>query len=98
MTVIRQAEEKLVDLMMGGAESDMMALLNQRAKKLAEEKREVSERIETLEEESTEVIRTVSLSKRWKKATYEERRSVCQLLIHQIRMDADGDAEVVWNM
>lgn len=97
LTEIRQAEEKLVDLMMGGAESDMMALLNQRAKKLAEEKREVSERIETLEEESTEVIRTVSLSKRWKKATYEERRSVCQLLIHQIRMDADGDAEVVWN-
>ena len=97
LTEIRQAEEKLVDLMMGGAESDMMALLNQRAKKLAEEKREVSERMEALEAESTEVIHAVSLSGRWKKATYEERRSVCQLLIHQIRMDADGDAEVVWN-
>ena len=98
LTEIRQAEEKLVDLMMGGAESDMMALLNQRAQKLAEEKREVTERIEALEEESTEVIHAVSLSKRWKKATYEERRAVCQLLIHQIRMDADGSAEVVWNI
>ena len=98
LTEIWQAEEKLVDLMMGGAESDMMALLNQRAQKLAEEKREVSERIEALEEESTEVIHAVSLSKRWKKATYEERRAVCQLLIHQIRMDADGSAEVVWNI
>lgn len=98
LTEIRQAEEKLVDLMMGGAEPDMMTLLNQRAQKLAEEKREVSGRIEDLEEESTEVIHAVSLSKRWKKATYEERRSVCQLLIHQIRMDADGGAEVVWNI
>ena len=98
MTVIRQAEEKLVDLMMGGAESDMMALLNQRAKKLAEEKREVSGRIEALEEESTEVIHAVGLLGRWKKATYEEKRSVCQLLIHQIRMDADGGAEVIWNI
>ena len=98
LTEIRQAEEKLVDLMMGGAESDMVALLNQRAQKLAEEKREVTERIEALEEESTEVIHAVSLLGRWKKATYEERRSVCQLLIHQIRMDADGGAEVVWNI
>jgi hypothetical protein len=98
LTEIRQAEEKLVDLILGGAEPDMMALLNQRAQKLAEEKREVSERMEALEAESTEVIHAVSLSGRWKKATYEERRSVCQLLIHQIRMDEDGGAEVVWNI
>ena len=25
-------------------------------------------------------------------------KAVCQLLIHQIRMDADGGAEVVWNI
>jgi DNA invertase Pin-like site-specific DNA recombinase len=98
LTEIRQAEEKLVDLILGGAEPDMMVLLNQRAQKLAEEKREVSERMGALEAESTEVIHAVSLSGRWKKATYEERRSVCQLLIHQIRMDEDGGAEVVWNI
>jgi DNA invertase Pin-like site-specific DNA recombinase len=98
LTEIRQAEEKLVDLILGGDEPDMIALLNQRAQKLAEEKREVGERMEALYAESTEVIHAVSLSGRWKKATYEERRSVCQLLIHQIRMDADGGAEVVWNI
>ena len=98
LTEIRQAEERLVDLMLGGAEPDMLALLNQRAKKLADEGREVAERIEVLEEESTEVIHAVSLLGRWKKATYEEMRAVCQLLIREIRMDAEGAAEVVWTV
>ena len=99
LSEIKAAQEKLVDLMMDGrTEADMLRLLNERAKKLADESREVSERIEELASTSTEIIRAVSLSKRWVKATYEERRAVCQLLIHQIRMDADGNAEVVWNI
>lgn len=95
---IRKAQEKLVDLLLNDADPAMMSLLNERAQKLAEESREVLERIEELEEDSTEVIRAASLSKRWGKASYEEKRAVCQLLIHQIRMDAEGNAEVVWNI
>jgi hypothetical protein len=99
LSEIKAAQEKLVDLMMDGrAEADMLRLLNERAKKLADESREVSERIEELESVSTEVFRAARLSKRWVKATYEERRAVCQLLIHQIRIDAEGNAEVVWNI
>jgi hypothetical protein len=98
LTEIRQTEGKLVDLILSGADSNMTVLLNQRAQKLAEEKRELIERIDVLESEATEVIHVVTLAKRWKKATYEERRAVCQLLIHQIRMDANGGTEVVWNI
>ncbi len=99
LSEIKASQEKLVDLMMDErTEADMLRLLNERAKKLADESREVSDRIEELESASTEVVRAVSLSKRWVKATYEERRAVCQLLIREIRIDADGNTEVVWNI
>ena len=99
LSEIKAAQEKLVDLMMDGkTEPDMLTLLNQRAKKLAEESREVVAKIEETEQNYTEILRSASLSKRWVKATYEERRAVCQLLIREIRMDATGNAEVVWNI
>ena len=99
LSEIKAAQEKLVDLMMDGkTEPDMLTLLNQRAKKLAEESREVVAKIEETEQNYTEILRSASLSKRWVKATYEERRAVCQLLIREIRMDAAGNAEVVWNI
>lgn len=99
LSEIKAAQEKLVDLMMDGrTEADMLRLLNERAKKLADESRNVSERIEELESASTEIIRAAGLSKCWIKATYEERRAVCQLLIREIRMDKEGNAEVVWNI
>ena len=82
----------------GKTEPDMLALLNQRSEKLAEESREVAAKIEEVEQNSIEVLRSPSLSLRWVKTTYEERRAVCQSLIREIRLDAEGNAEVVWNI
>ncbi len=99
LSEIKLTEEKLVDMMMNGSvESDMLKLLNERARKLAEEKRAVIEEIEKLEGGEEEIMSVIALSERWKTATYEEKKAVVAVLIDKINIDEDGTTEVVWNI
>lgn len=99
ITEIKHEQDKLVTLIMqDGIESDMLNLLNERAKRSAEEKRELLAQIELLETEESEVIHVFNLLKKWKTASYEERRAVCNLLIDKISIDSDGTTEIVWNI
>lgn len=96
---INQSQEQLVNLLMHDAlEPDMITLLNERAKKLAEEKTDVFSKINTLEKEESEIISVINLSKKWKTADYEERKAVCSILIHKILISENGDCEVIWNI
>ena len=85
-------------MMQQKVERDLQALLNERAKKLADEKRKLLLKIELLESEENEEIQVINLSKKWTKATYEERRAVCNLLINKIYIDSDGTTEIIWNI
>ena len=99
LSEIQTSQRKLVDLMMSGSvEIDMLALLNERAKVLAEEKRKVTEQIESLEDTERDVKSVVNLSEEWKTADYEKKKSVVHLLIDKIYIAEDGAAEVVWNV
>lgn len=99
LSEIKVAQERLVELMMRDqVESDLQALLNERAKKLADEKRELLIKMELLETEESEVIQVINLSGKWTKANFEERRAVSNLLIDKIYIDSDGTTEVVWNI
>ena len=99
LSEIKADGDRLVDLMMNGtAEPAVGELLDRRAAKLAAESREVSERLKELEGASGEVIRTERLIERWKRATYEERRAVCRLLVREIRLDGAGGVEVEWSV
>lgn len=96
---IKKAQEKLVNLLMNDTiEADMINLLNERAKKLAEEKADILSKIETLENEESEIISAINLSKKWRTANYEERKAVCNILIHKILLNEAGNCEVVWNI
>lgn len=96
---IKAEQEKLVDIMLrDGLESEMLVLLNNKAKKLSDEKKTLLERIETLENEESEIINVINLSKKWKTANFEEKRAVCNLLIEKIFIDYDGAVEVIWNI
>ena len=96
---IRAAQERLAELVMkDGLETDMLAILNAKAKKLAEEKREVSEKIEAIEATESEVVNVINLVKEWKNASYEEKKAVVNLLIDKIIISEDGSVEVVWNI
>ena len=96
---IHASQNKLVELMMNGAiEPDMMKLLNERAKALADEKRKLTEQIEALEDTERDVRGVINLSEEWREADYEKKKSVVHLLIDKIYIAEDGAAEVVWNV
>jgi hypothetical protein len=96
---IKAAQERLADLVMkDGLETDMLAILNAKAKKLAEEKRDVSEKIEAIEAAESEVVSVINLVKEWEKASYDEKKAVVNLLIDKIIISEDGSVEVVWNI
>lgn len=99
LSEIQASQRKLVDLMMGGsAEPDMLALLNEQAKAFAEEKRKITEQIEALEDTERDVRDVIDLSREWKTADYEKKKSVIHLLIDKIYIAENGNAEVVWNI
>jgi DNA invertase Pin-like site-specific DNA recombinase len=96
---IRASEDKLVSLMLdGNVGADMLALLSERAKRFSEEKRELTEKIEALEDTMKEVSGVVNFAEKWKTAAFEEKKAVCHLLIEKIYIDGDGTTEVVWKI
>ena len=96
---IRASEDKLVSLMLdGNVGADMLALLSERAKRFSEEKRELTEKIEALEDTMGEVESIVNFAEKWKTASFEEKKAVCHLLIEKIYIAEDGTTEVVWNI
>ena len=99
LSEINASQNKLVELLMSsGVESDMLALLNAKAKALADEKRKLTEQIETLEDTERDVKSVVDLSEEWKNADYEKKKSVVHLLIDKIYISEDGSVEVIWNV
>ncbi len=96
---IKKEQEKLVNLLMNDAiQTDMINLLNEKAKRLAREKDDILSKIDVLENEESEIIGVINLSKKWKTASYEERKAVCNILIHKILISENGDCEVIWNI
>ncbi len=96
---IKLSQDKLVNMLLNDEfDRDMIALLNEKAKKLSEERQQLSEKIEMLENEENEIISVINLSERWKTANTEERKAVCNVLIHKIFIAENGSCEVVWNI
>ena len=99
ISAIKEEQGKLVNLLINDAvDGDMINLLNERAKKLAEEKADILVKIDVLENEEREIINVINLSKKWRTADFEERKAVCNILIHKILINADGNCEIIWNI
>ena len=96
---IKREQGKLVNLLLNDSiETDMINLLNERAKKLSDEKADILSKIEVLENEESEILSAINLSKKWRTADYEQRKAVCNILIHKILINKVGNCEVVWNI
>ncbi len=99
LSEIKQSQEKIVNMLLDDSfKSDMKSLLNEKAKKLSEESKAITEKIEDLESEENEIISVINLSQKWKNANADERKAVCNVLIHKIFICEDGTCEVVWNI
>ena len=72
--------------------------MNRKASELKNERAELLSKIDEIQSAEIDVKQAVNLSKKWKNATFEEKRGVCAILINRIIIDEDGNAEVVWNI
>ena len=88
----------VLPLLNSAIETDMMKLMNERAKALADEKRRITEQIELIADADRDVRNVIDLSEEWKTASYEKKKSVVHLLIDKIYIAEDGAVEVVWNI
>ena len=78
--------------------TDLLEIMNQKASKLKAEKSEILLKIEEIENTEINVKEAVNLSKKWKTASFEEKRGVCSIIINRIIIDENGNVEIVWNI
>ena len=96
---IELAEQQIADtLIKPQANSDLLEILSKRASKLKTDKMELLMRIDELESKVVDVKTAINLSKKWKTASFEEKRGVCSIIINRIIIDEYGNAEIVWNI
>ena len=80
------------------ANSGLLTILSNKASKLKSDRSELLERIEELQSKELDTKSVINLSKKWKTASFEEKRGVCNILIDKIIIDENGDAEIIWNI
>lgn len=96
---IELSQNKIADMLMQPeANADLLEIMSQRASKLKAERTELLLKIDELENTEIDVKQAINLSKKWKTASFEEKRGVCAILINRIIIDEDGNAEIVWNI
>lgn len=96
---IELSQNKIADMLIQSElNANLFEIMNQKANKLKTEKTELLLRIDELENNETDVKQAVNLSKKWKTASFEEKRSVCSILVNRIIIDEYGNAEIVWNI
>ena len=96
---IELSQNKIADMLLSpDVNTDLLEIMNQKASKLKAEKSEILLKIEEIENTEINVKEAVNLSKKWKTASFEEKRGVCSIIINRIIIDENGNVEIVWNI
>ena len=96
---IELSQNKIADMLLSpDANTDLLEIMNQKASKLKSEKAEILLKIDEIENTEINVKQAINLSKKWKTASFEEKRGVCSIIINRIIIDEDGNIEIVWNI
>ncbi len=96
---IELKQDKIADTLIGeDCGADLVEILNRRAEKLKAERTMILLKIDELECIETDTKSVVNLSKKWEKASFEEKRAVCNVLINHIVIDENGNSEIIWNV
>ncbi len=76
--------------------ADLIIILNSKASQLKSEKNNLTLKIKEIQAAATENNTIIDFQQKWLSATFEEKRSVCSVLIDKIIIEENGDIEVVW--
>ena len=99
LKAIEQSEKQLLESMLSdGFNEALLALANQKATQLQQERLALTKQIRLLQQDDTENSPPPDLPQAWKTAEYIQKKSVAMLLLHKILIHEDGSAEVLWNI
>ena len=95
---IEQSEQQLLDrLLSENLQDDLLALANEKARRLKEQRLALSEQMERLRQSEPESP-AADLSLLWEQAAYERKKAAAAVMIHQILIADDGSLRVLWNI
>jgi len=96
---IELEEAKLAEIIIKNEiNSDLITILNNKACKLKSDKTDILAKIDDIKNKEIDTKSVINLSKKWKTASFEEKRGVCNILINKIIIDYEGNAEIIWNI
>ncbi len=96
---IELAQNQIADTLINpGVNFDLIEILNEKASKLKADKQELLIKIDEIENSEVVVKTAINLSKKWKTASFEEKRGVTFVLINRIVIDENGNVEIFWNI
>ncbi|MDR3766154.1 MAG: recombinase family protein [Butyricicoccus sp.] len=96
---IEQTEKQLLDTMLNsGFNDDLLAIANQKATQLKQDRLALYTRIEKLKSRESETDVAVNLAESWKTADYPRKKAVAMIMIHKILIQEDGSIQIVWNL
>lgn len=99
LKTIELSQNKIADMLLSpDVNTDLLEIMNQKASKLKSDKTEILLKIDEIENAEIDVKHAVNLSKKWKTASFEEKRGVASILLNRIIIDEVGNAEIVWNI
>ena len=82
----------------GDLNEELIAVLNDKAKSLAAEKRGLLDRMDELSVTNTPPLETIDLVRRFRRATFAEKRAICDILVKAVVIAENGDPEIIWNI
>lgn len=96
---VEQNEKQLIDTMLaGGFNADLLALANQKAAQLKQDKIALQNRIDELKSISEDSAVIVNLSRSWKSADYRRKKEVADIMIDKILIGENGNTKIIWNI
>jgi DNA invertase Pin-like site-specific DNA recombinase len=96
---IEQQEQQLLDTMLSGRCNDaLLAIANQKATQLRQDRQALQDRMEALKSRRTETAPTIDLVAAWQAANYDRKKSVAMLMIDKIRIGEDGTVTMQWTL
>ena len=99
INAIEQQEKQLLDTMLTGGFNDaLLAIANQKATQLKQDRLALYTRIEELNSRREETDVVVNLAKSWQTADYQRKKAVAMIVIHKILIRKDGSIQIIWNL
>lgn len=99
LKAIEQAEAQLTDQLLSGSfHPDLLALANQKASRLKQERQALLERMEELRRKECEGSATADLAQAWREADFSRKKAAALLLLQQILVGENGSVTILWNL